>query len=82
MLGCVTLGSRNLSVAIQTDDAVIWVTGGSAARRGICCIHLQSPTVIEGVITSPLRFAMNTDDVVIWFTVGEDLWSHNAYHLW
>jgi len=29
MLGCVTRGSRNLSVAIQTDDAVIWVTGGA-----------------------------------------------------
>ena len=28
MLGCVTPGSRNRSVAIQTDDVVIWVTGG------------------------------------------------------
>ena len=46
MLGCVTRGSRNLSVAIQTDDAVIWVTGGSAARRGICCMTFGHTTPI------------------------------------
>jgi hypothetical protein len=47
----------------------------------VICIDRKSPSVIEGVITSPLRLEinrnlaleMNTDDVVIWFTVGEDL---------
>jgi len=39
-LGCVTRGSRNIALAIHTDDVVIWFTVGedprvtSAARRG------------------------------------------------
>jgi hypothetical protein len=32
MLGCVTLGSRNIAFAMNTDDVVIWFTVGEDLR--------------------------------------------------
>jgi len=31
-VGCVTLGSRNIALAIHTDDYVIWFTVGEDPR--------------------------------------------------
>ena len=55
-----TRGSRNIALAIHTDDVVIWFTEG------------EDPRVTSAARRGNLALAMNTDDVVIWFTVGED----------
>ena len=56
-----TRGSRNIALAIHTDDVVIWFTEG------------EDPRVTSAARRGNLALVMNTDDYVIWFTVGEDV---------